>query len=519
MIEKPAEINKIIGADGKKPSKGSSNLKTILNQSVIMTIYGIASVGLGYVGNLVYTHYLTPDIFGDFTLSRTIVSFLPTVSLFGLHKGLLRQGSIALGREDEGLYKEIRNYTITMAMIISFTVGLITFVGADVIAGNIFNNPQIASQLRFFSFVIPAIVTSSMVLSLYQVNKKASTGQFLYSVLYFFLLPFIFLLFASFLKADALINWSFFIGHVIYFIFLLYYQKRLGYRFSLKINKSEKKSIYKISFPQFLSAAFNQSQKWSDTFLLGILGTSKQVGKYYLGLRIGVFISIPANAMSTIFMPIAARLIGQKKHDELNDLYKTVTRINFVCGSLCFGMVFFLRDFLVGLFGKGYGDTATIVPLLLISEAIDFGVGPARQLITMSGGGRINLINSIIVLTIDIVASYLLIPHYGMLGAAIANGITNVALQLLGVFELMFIYKLSPFNKQYFTAVGLFLACILGTIFLPLPDPAKLAIFLVSLGGLYMTIVLDKKERAKIKNLIAQKRKKKFRPGDDSTEV
>jgi O-antigen/teichoic acid export membrane protein len=81
---------------------------------------------------------------------------------------------------------------------------------------------------------------------------------------------------------------------------------------------------------------FNQSQKWSDTFLLGILGTSRQVGIYYIGLRIAGFISIPAAAMSTIFMPIAARLIGQKKNDELNDLYKTVTRVVFVCGTLGF---------------------------------------------------------------------------------------------------------------------------------------------------------------------------------------
>jgi O-antigen/teichoic acid export membrane protein len=319
----------------------------------------------------------------------------------------------------------------------------------------------------------------------------------------------IFLIFTLFLKAEPLITWSFFIGHIIYFLLLLYYQGKLGYRFSLKIDKSEKKSIYRISFPQFLSAVFNQSQKWSDTILLGILGTSTQVGIYYIGLRIGGFISIPANAMNTIFMPIAARLIGQKNNAELNDLYKTVTRIIFVCGSLGFGIVFFLRTYLIDLFGKGYESAGTIILVLLISETIDFGVGPARQLITMSGGGRINLINSILTLTIDITASFLLIPRYGIMGAAFANGLTNIVLQIVTVLELMFIYKLSPFNKEYFIEVGLFLFCFLGTVFLPFPDLVKLAIFLIVLSALYLAVVLGKKERAKIKNLLTQKRKKK----------
>jgi len=243
------------------------------------------------------------------------------------------------------------------------------------------------------------------------------------------------------------------------------------------------------------------------------------VGIYYIGLRIGGFISIPANAMNTIFMPIAARLIGQKNIAELNDLYKTVTRIIFVCGSLSFGVVFFLKDYLVALFGKGYEASATIILVLLISETIDFGVGPARQLITMSGGGRINMVNSILTLTINIAASFMLIPRYGIMGAAIANAFTNVTLQIITVCELMFIYKLSPFNKEYFIAVGLFLCCILGTVFLPLHDLVRLPIFFISLSGLYLAIVLGKKERAKIKNMISQKRKKKKRRLEDAGQV
>jgi len=183
-----------------------SNIKTILSQSVKMTFYWVLSVSLGFVSNLVYTRFLNPDIFGNFALTRTLVTFLPLLSLFGLHKGLLRQGSIALGRENEGLYDQIRNYTISVAMIIGFSVGFITLLGADIIAADVFKKPELATQIRFFSFVIPTLVTSNMVMSLYQVNKMADTGQFLYQVVLFSLLLLIFLLFTLFMKGEPLIT-------------------------------------------------------------------------------------------------------------------------------------------------------------------------------------------------------------------------------------------------------------------------------------------------------------------------
>jgi O-antigen/teichoic acid export membrane protein len=175
-----------------------------------MTFYWVLSVSLGFVSNLIYTRFLNPDIFGNFALTRTLVTFLPLLSLFGLHKGLLRQGSIALGRENEGLYDQIRNYTISVAMIIGFSVGFITLLGADIIAADVFKKPELATQIRFFSFVIPTLVTSNMVMSLYQVNKMADTGQFLYQVVLFSLLLLIFLLFTLFMKGEPLITWSFF---------------------------------------------------------------------------------------------------------------------------------------------------------------------------------------------------------------------------------------------------------------------------------------------------------------------
>lgn len=473
-----------------------------------MTIFWILATFIGFFSNVVFTRYLSKDVFGDFTLMRTIINLLAIYAMFGLNHGFLRQGSLALGREQPEVYKEIQNYTITYSLIISLVVCVIVFAFAGPIATYIFKKPSITELIRFCSFVIPIQLTSNMTLVLFKVNKRADKGQFLYTILYFVLQLALFYLLTFFLTNELLIISSFLISNFIYFAILIYFQRKFKVKYSLKLEKKEKKSLYNISVPMFFAATFNQSQKWGDTLFLGILGTNAQVGLYYIALRISSFISIPQNAFNQIFLPIAGRLIGKGSHDELNDLYKTVTRLIFISGSLIFGGIYFMQNYLLSIFGHGYQEASAVIIYLLISETVDFGVGPARDLITMSGGGKINLINSAITLTINIVGSYLLIPHYGIIGAAIANAITNIAINLISVIELIIIYKLSPFNAKYFIIIAIFILCLIGTDYIPVIDLYKAIIFGVLMCTIYFFGILNKEEKSLFKNMIKQRGKK-----------
>lgn len=485
-----------------------SELKTIVKQSSNMTIFWILATFIGFFSNIIYTRYLPKDVFGDFTLMRTIINLFAIYAMFGLNHGFLRQGSLALGREQPEVYKEIQNYTITFSLIISLVVCAIVFFCAGPISTYIFKKPSITNLVRFCSFVIPIQLIGNMTLVLFKVNKKADTGQFLYTILYFVLQLLFFYLLTFFLKDEPLIIISFIVANFIYLIILLYYQKKFNVKYSLKLEKKEKKALYNISVPMFFAATFSQSQRWGDTLFLGILGTNAQVGVYYIALRISSFISIPQNAFTQIFLPIAGRLMGKGKHSELNDLYKTITRLIFISGSLIFGVIYFMQSYLLSMFGHFYQNASVVLIYLLISETVDFGVGPAKELITMSGGGKINLVNSIITLAINILGSYLLIPQYGIIGAAIANALTNISMNLIAVIELIIIYKLSPFNIKYFVIIAIFIICLIGTSFLPVINISKAIFFGVVLTSIYIFGVLNKEEKDLFINMIKRRGKK-----------
>jgi len=459
-----------------------------------MTLFWVLSVFIGFFSNVLYTHYLPKAAFGNFTLMRTIINLLAVYSMFGFNHGLLRQGSIALGKEREDIYDRIKNYTFTYSLVISLVLCVIIFVFANPIATYLFRKPSIANLIRFCSITVPIQLTSNMVLVLFRVNKQADRGQFLYTILYFVVQVALFYGLTFFCKDETLVILTFVGSNLIYYAILFYYQRKFKVKTSFTLEKEEKKGLFKISVPMFFAATFNQSQKWGDTLFLGILGSNADVGIYYIALRIGAFVSIPMNAFNQIFTPIAGRLIGKGEHRELNDLYKTVTRIIFICGSLIFGLIYFLQDFLLNIFGKGYQDAGKVILIILISETVDFGVGAARDLITMSGGGKINMINSMITLCINVISSWLLIPHYGIIGAAIANAVTNISINLISVVELMIIYKLSPFNKKYFFLITCFIICIVAVSYIPLSSFWKAIIFVLAIIPAYV-FSLNKEEK------------------------
>jgi len=146
----------------------------------------------------------------------------------------------------------------------------------------------------------------------------------------------------------------------------------------------------------------------------------------------------------------------------------------------------------------------------LFGTAIDFSVGAARRLITMSGGGKINLINSAITITLSVLFSYILIPRYGVVGAAYANTLTIALINIITVSELGIIYKLSPFSKRFVITLVVFLIGIVGFYHLSLHNIWKTVLFLLLILPFYAFVSIGKSEMEILRGLIRRKGKTKL---------
>jgi O-antigen/teichoic acid export membrane protein len=76
----------------------------------------------------------------------------------------------------------------------------------------------------------------------------------------------------------------------------------------------------------------------------------------------------------------------------------------------------------------------------------------------MTGHNRIKLFNSFSIVVISIGTNLLLIPPYGVMGAAVAAFISIALINLMRLIEVWYLYRILPYNREFLKPVlaGLF---------------------------------------------------------------
>jgi O-antigen/teichoic acid export membrane protein len=91
--------------------------------------------------------------------------------------------------------------------------------------------------------------------------------------------------------------------------------------------------------------------------------------------------------------------------------------------------------------------------ILIGSQIVLSCVGPAGNILTMTGYERIQLVNNLLALGLNIGLNLFLIPRYGILGAAIATSVSLAVLNVLRVIQVIRFIGISPFSTNYFRGI------------------------------------------------------------------
>ena len=158
-------------------------------------------------------------------------------------------------------------------------------------------------------------------------------------------------------------------------------------------------------------------------------------------------------------------------------------------------MLLFPDSILRILFGEEYVSGATALSILSLGFFLSVSVGPVASIILTLGRTKLNLLVSIISALLTVILSIVLVPIYGINGAAVATGISQVSFTAI---LFLFVYKFlktQPFNLHYIKAVCAVLISssliyfIFKTTFTLIPLPFLLMSFVLFLF-LYIFLLL-----------------------------
>jgi O-antigen/teichoic acid export membrane protein len=186
------------------------------------------------------------------------------------------------------------------------------------------------------------------------------------------------------------------------------------------------KYILSVSTPMLISGSLSVFLGLIDITILGILKTSSEVGIYSVAVKLSSVAMMALVAINTIAAPKFAEFWGKGDKKGLTKIAQQSTKLIFWT-SLPVLLVFLIfPSSILEIFGPGFKVGAIALIMLTIGQFINAISGSVGYILAMTGF-QVFLQNGMIAsIIINIILNLLLVPKYGINGAAFASMITLI---------------------------------------------------------------------------------------------
>lgn len=192
-----------------------------------------------------------------------------------------------------------------------------------------------------------------------------------------------------------------------------------GVKGEVRPSRNELREIISFAAPRTLSAGLEQAIVWSNVLLIGWLVSDQAAGIYGGAARFIQAGMIVDAALRVVVSPRFSSLLHQRRHSDVEDLYVTATMWLVLCASPIFLLLAVFSPVFLALLGPEFRAGANALSILAVGSMITFLAGNIHSLLIMSGHSGWAAVNKIIVLIVNVVGSIIVLPVWGLEGAAV----------------------------------------------------------------------------------------------------
>lgn len=260
-------------------------------------------------------------------------------------------------------------------------------------------------------------------------------------------------------------------GLIIYLIYISPFTFTFSFSFS-KIDK--KKPILTYSFFVILTIVGGILSNRLDSFFLSSThdGLDKN-GVYTTLVFMVMMMDMPIRSLLGISTPIINESMKSNALDNIEKLYKKSSITLLIACLIIFAFLWCNIDsiFLIMPKGKTFATGKWLILILGISKMMDASTSINGIILSFSKHYKYSLMLSLLLGLFTILTAYLLIPTYGLIGAAFSTAISMAIFQLLLTVLVYVLYKKQPFTIDTFKVFVSFGIMIFLTYLLPNTNP------------------------------------------------
>ena len=187
----------------------------------------------------------------------------------------------------------------------------------------------------------------------------------------------------------------------------------------------ESGEIMRFASVAWLATFTTQALLWVDQLILPLYVSSAELAIYSVATSVVVLATFAMSPISQSLAPRVADLTRRRELRRLGIAYKAAASWMLRFALPFFAIIFIFPRPLLGVFGTGYGLGATVTVILAFGKLTDVATGPCGTMLNQAGLNKLSLLDNVVALAINIGLNFLLIPEYGIRGAAV--GVDDLA--------------------------------------------------------------------------------------------
>lgn len=464
-------------------------------QDMLYTIKGGSVLMFGrlvtYVSRFAITFVLArllgAENYGLYNLAITAAAIAGAISVFGLDSTMTRYIAIMNGRQDKAGVWGVIQVGVGTAVLLSAIISTCLFALAYPISTAIFHDPRLAPLLQVASLVVPFLTLSDVLAGATRGFKKMGDTVIAQNIVQPIIRLSLILIVAVGSLSLPVAILIFGIADLTASLVLLYFlNRRFNLRQSLTQGKRNTREILSFSLPLWLSDILTSFRSNIQTLLIGSLDTIRGVGIFSIVHQVTLIGNIFHASMNQSARPLIAELNDQGKQKRVEQIYQTTTRWVVTLNMPMILIILLFPGPIMSIFGKSFADGVPALILMGLVNFVNVATGMCGTILDMTGHTRMKLVNSIVRVTVGIMANFLLIPRWGITGAAMAALIHEVIANALPLVQVWILYRILPYSwaflKPLTAGIAAAAAAFLVRVWLPVSNqliPTLLQILLI----------------------------------------
>lgn len=393
----------------------------LYRKSFILIVVDIICKALMFAFSVLVTRYLGVELYGQLIFALAFTNLFFIIADFGVSGLLLKEIS-----SDRGLTKTYLDNFFGLRILLSILMALALFVA------HFFLNKPVSIVQMIWGFGLYVLITStnecitSILNAHEEIDQIALSNLLKTTATLFFCTIFIYLDLGIF---SIII--SYILGVFCALIFLIGSTRKRIKSFGAALDVKFVLETLKRASPFALSLTFATLYLSIDTILISYFENDDAVGIYSLGYSLTLVFHIIPAAVTKVFFPKLSMYIKSESAKLTSLIRSQIALLCLISVPLISALYYLAPQFFSLVYGASFVESAEIFQIALIALFFKFFSFPAAFILVASGKQNLRVVIQGLTAGINIVGNIVLIPEFGIYGAAAATILSEFILLVL----------------------------------------------------------------------------------------